>query len=118
MEFKCIKDSDGTKRWLNELDQLHRLDGPAYEDPDGINLWFKDGDFHRSDGPAVEYADGRKEWWVNGERHRIDGPAYESVSGLKAWYVKGQEITEWIKEHGISNSPTQEEQVLIRLTWG
>lgn len=91
---KCIEYSDGEKRWL------------------------QNGKFHRIDGPALEYKDGTKFWYLNDKKHRIDGPAIELADGRKYWYVRDTNITDWIHLQGISEKPTKEEQVLIRLVWG
>ena len=58
----------GTKRWYNDKNQLHRLDGPAY---------------------ISEYL---KAWWKNGERHRTDGPAKMWTIGTEEWYINGVEV--------------------------
>ncbi len=34
---------DGTKEWHNEEGELHRLDGPAYETPNGYEYYFIEG---------------------------------------------------------------------------
>jgi hypothetical protein len=62
-----VIDKNGTKRWFNSKGELHRLDGPAYEEPDGTKRWFKEGRRHRLDGPAVDRSDGFKFWWVDGQ---------------------------------------------------
>ena len=43
---KPVIDSEGNKRWYNDVGQYHRLDGPA-----------------------VELANGSKEWWLNGKEY-------------------------------------------------
>ena len=96
----------------------HRVDGPAIEFPDGDKRWYQNGKLHRKDGPAIELPDGSKEWYQNGKRHRIDGPAIEFPDGTKYWYVNGKNKTDWIAQQGISDNPSVEEQVLIRLIWG
>ncbi len=45
------------------------------------------GQLHRTDGPAIEYIDGGKSWYLNGKRHREDGPAIEHSDGVKLWYL-------------------------------
>lgn len=59
----------------NENGELHRVDGPAVERPNGYRAWWLNGELHRVDGPAIEYADGTRAWWVDGNLHRTDGPA-------------------------------------------
>ena len=50
------------------------------------------GQLHRVDGPAVEWPDGTREWWVNGQLHRVDGPAIVRANGTRAWFVDGKFI--------------------------
>lgn len=79
------------KKWFNEQDQYHRIDGPAIECTDGYRAWYVNDKRHRADGPAIEGADGYKAWYVNGQRHRADGPAIEGAkNGDRAWYESGQ----------------------------
>ena len=47
----------GDKCWYKE-GQLHREDGPAIEDVNGIKYWYKEGKLHRLNGPAIEFASG------------------------------------------------------------
>jgi len=85
-------DSYGTIRYYNDLDQLHREDGPAIENADGTKWWYLNGLCHREDGPAVEYASGEKHWYHNGQWHREDGPTLEYANGTKCWYFRGKRI--------------------------
>ena len=89
-----IIDSDGTKRWYNDVGQYHREDGPAVELANGSKQWYLNGKLHREDGPANEWANGSKEWYLNGQRHREDGPAGEWWDGDKAWYLNDKVYTE------------------------
>jgi hypothetical protein len=73
----------------NENGELHRVDGPAVERPNGYRAWWLNGELHRVDGPAIEYADGTRAWYLNGEPHRVDGPAIEYADGTRAWWVDG-----------------------------
>lgn len=77
--------------------------------------YYKNGLCHRLDGPAMELANGTKAWYQNDRLHRIDRPAIEYSDGTKEWYVRNQDITDWIHQQGISDNPTQEEQILISL---
>ena len=61
-------DADGTRRWYNENNQLHRTDGPAMEYANGTKHWYLNDQLHRTDGPAVEWSNGTKEWYLNGVR--------------------------------------------------
>ena len=92
--YKVKVDDKGTKRWYNEKDELHRLDGPAIEYSDGYKSWWQNDRFHRLDGPAVDHIDGYKAWWVNGQLHRLDGPAVEYANGAKEWFIEDIEYTE------------------------
>jgi hypothetical protein len=88
-----VKYTSGTKVWyLNG--ELHRTDGPAWEEADGSKSWYLNGQYHREYGPAVEYADGSKEWWLNNECHRVDGPAIEWADGSKEWYLNDKLVYE------------------------
>jgi hypothetical protein len=60
-------DEDGNKEWRNSKGQLHRENGPAWEDSDGGKYWLQNDEYHREDGPAIIWADGSKFWWVNGK---------------------------------------------------
>jgi len=82
----------GTIRYYNDLNQLHREDGPAIECANGDKYWYLNNQWHREDGPALEYANGDKYWYRNGQYHREDGPAYESASGDKWWYIHGKKL--------------------------
>lgn len=110
----CIEWDYGSKEWLvNGI--LHRLDGPARVNSEGVEYWFKDNNLHRVDGPAIQWSektyqwyfegnlhriggpaieneDGERQWWVNGNLHREDGPAMEESSGLTEWYLHGEHI--------------------------
>jgi hypothetical protein len=57
--------------WRNIEHQLHRLDGPALEYPNGDKYWYQYGNFHRQGGPALEYSGGYKEWWIRGHKVSI-----------------------------------------------
>ena len=77
--------------WLRGM--RHRLDGPAYIDPEASSYemsegWYFENKLHRLDGPAKVYADGRAEWYKHGELHRLNGPAVDGPH-LKEWYVDG-----------------------------
>ena len=61
-------DSYGNIYYYNDLNQLHREDGPAVEYADGDKFWFLNGQRHREDGPAIEYAYGEKYWYFRGKK--------------------------------------------------
>ena len=83
-------DSYGTICYYNDLNQLHREDGPAIEYADGSKYWYLNGQNHREGGPAIEHADGTKCWYRNDQSHREDGPAIEEADGEKHWYRNDQ----------------------------
>jgi len=85
-------DRNGTKRWFNQKDQLHREDGPAVEYADGTKRWFQQGKFHRDDGPSIEYNNGDKFWYQHDQLHREDGPAVEYTNGYQEWWIKGEQL--------------------------
>jgi len=60
-------DSNGTICYYNDLNQLHREDGPAVEYANGTKFWYRNDQLHREDGPAVEYAHGFKYWYFRGK---------------------------------------------------
>ena len=93
-KYIVIVETNGTRRWYNESDQLHRIDGPAVEFANGSKIWCQNGKTHRTDGPAEDFANGDKHWYQNGKLHRTDGPALEYVNGSKFWYIEGNELTE------------------------
>ena len=63
-----VKVYDNKTEWFNEENQLHRLDGPAFECANGDKSWYKEGKRHREDGPALERPDGSKYWYLNGNQ--------------------------------------------------
>jgi len=56
----------GEEWWVG--DYLHRVDGPAVTDFNGVQMWYHYGLRHRIEGPAVIFPDGREEWWINGQK--------------------------------------------------
>ena len=81
-------------RYLNDQNQWHRTDGPAFEWIDGVKEWFLNGRRHRTDGPAIEWDNGSKAWYIDGLRHRTDGPAIEHPDGSKFWYINDKYYSE------------------------
>lgn len=51
-------DDDGTVRYYDENNKLHREGGPALERPDGYKEWYLNGECHRDGAPAIEDANG------------------------------------------------------------
>ena len=80
--------ADNTKVWYQN-GVLHREDGPAIERSNGATAWYRNGVLHREDGPAVMRAGGSKEWWQNDLRHREDGPAVKCSDGSEGWFLRG-----------------------------
>ena len=73
--------------WLNELDQYHREDGPAYIHNHGIKVWYLNGKQHRVDGPAFEYPDGTKFWYYQGKQIDCQSQEeFERLIKLKAFW--------------------------------
>ena len=67
LRYRIEVDKDGTRRYHNGANQLHRENGPAVEYADGDKYWYQNGQLHRTDGPAIEWDD-NDEWWINGVR--------------------------------------------------
>ena len=89
-----IIDPNGTKRWYNDKDQLHRLNGPAIEVANGNKYWYQNGQRHRDNGlPAIERSNGDKEWYQNGKRHRLTGPAIVYHDGTKRYCIEDNKYT-------------------------
>lgn len=84
--IKCVKDEEGTKRWLNDQGQYHREDGPAVEYYSGSNHWYQNDKLHREDGPAVEYSDGIKIWYYRGDLIGYNQREFDRFMKLKAFY--------------------------------
>ena len=63
--MKKVINKYGSIFYYNENGLLHREDGPAIEDSNGLKDWYKNGKLHREDGSAVEYPNGKKEYWYN-----------------------------------------------------
>lgn len=94
LKYRVEVDEDGSRRYYNSAELLHRDDGPAIEFPDDTKQWYQGGRLHRTDGPAIEYADGCKIWYQNGLLHRTDGPAVEWADGNEFWYINGRMMSE------------------------
>ena len=83
-------DPDGTEIWHRDGER-HREDGPAYRNRAGTEMWFINGLNHRVGAPAIIWSDGDKEWYQHGKLHRLDGPAFESDNDkYYAWYNHGR----------------------------
>jgi len=93
-DIKIHIHSCGDKTYINLKGEVHREDGPAYENTKGDKYWYKEGRWHRLDGPAIEWKNGNKEWYKEGKHHRLDGPAMEWVDGNKYWYISDKHLEE------------------------
>ena len=107
----------GLVRFEGQL--VSSLSEPAVQFEDGLEIWFKDGEFvklqasptkstsvitlqngnqhwitdqtlHRADGPAFSGADGTLAWYFNGRLHRTDGPAVILPDGTMEWFIEGK----------------------------
>ena len=123
LTLACRIDVYGNANYFNALGELHRVYGPAIENPDGYRAWYQNGQLHRIDGPAIEWPDNRRAWWQNGQSHRVhgpaieysngacawhqndllhrlDGPAFVDADGRRAWFIDDKELTEteWLRQ--------------------
>jgi len=79
--------------WVDDDDKTHRLDGPAYEEKNGMKSWSVHGTKHRENGPA-HMVYGHKAWFYNGKLHRLDGPAVERPDGSVDFWKDGIQYTD------------------------
>lgn len=56
------------REWKNENNELHRVDGPAFEDSNKHQKWYMNGVLHRVDGPAIIFGK-YEEFWFNGIKY-------------------------------------------------
>lgn len=56
-----------TNYYYNEQGQLHRVDGPAVEWPDGSKKWYLNGNLHSVEGPAILFGDGSTQYAIEGK---------------------------------------------------
>jgi hypothetical protein len=99
-EYKVTIDDNGTERWYNKRDKLHRDgDKPAIVYTIGTQCWYVNGKRHRDgDKPAVIYHNGDQCWYKNGKRHRKSGPAIIYATGMQSWYINGTWRPDPVKE--------------------
>jgi hypothetical protein len=97
---KLMINQYGNETWHLNGVELHREDGPAFENVRGTKYWYLNGKLNRADGPAVECPDGRKYWYKNDKLHRVDGPAIEHANGDKCWHLEGIRYSkeEWFQK--------------------
>lgn len=91
------------RRWVDEYEQYHRINGPAY-----IEYY---------DNNDIKY----ECWWLNGKSHRFGGPAYISFNNRgtiisSTWFIYGNRIIEpfLIKDVNIS----KEQLIELKLKYG
>lgn len=109
---------DGSIEWLYE-GKAHREDGPAVEDENGWQYWYKHGQLHRDgDQPALitNIVDNGElvfhhEWYKDGQRHRENGPA-------EIFYDEyGEELSRAYWINGVfQGAETMEDQSIEKLT--
>ena len=87
---------DGRRSYYNGAGQLHRDDGPAIIDSDGVEYWFQNDKQHRVGGPAIVHPCGTEFWLQHALLHREDGPAVIWFSGSKEWYLYGVSYPEGV----------------------
>jgi len=73
--------------------KLHREGGPALCTRIG-NWWYYNGELHCETGPAVDCAntngDKMEEYYIHGKLHRKDGPALDDGDGQREWFLDGK----------------------------
>jgi len=74
---------DGTRRWYNDKNELHREDGPAIEGGNGDRWWYRHGELHREDGPAIEWKDGLYRAWYLNHRQYTEEEFLKAIEGYK-----------------------------------
>ena len=55
LKYRIDVDTRGTRRYYNNLGQLHRLDGPAVEYANGDKFWMINGRVHRREYARVVF---------------------------------------------------------------
>ena len=90
LKYRIDVGHNGTRRYYNAADQLHRDEGPAIVFTNGAQEWYQNGELHCTTGPAIIWKTGDQEWWQNGKRHRVDGPAVGYTDGTREWWVNDQ----------------------------
>jgi hypothetical protein len=93
MKNKLIIDKHGNKWYMNErhvegcmltVKNLHREDGPAFENVDGSKEWYLDGQLHREDGPAVEWHFGAKDYYLNNKEYYSEKDYWKEIERRKS----------------------------------
>lgn len=107
---------DGAEEWY--INGVHcRYDGPCVTTRDGSKFWALGFGSHRIDGPAITYPDGQEEWFQFGKRHRTDGPAL--IKGdQKSWHIRGKRIHSAEEFKRLADKTDEEMTALILLHGG
>lgn len=84
---------DGTEIWQKN-GNVHRDDDLPAMISKNVKRWFINGKLHREIGPAIETTSGTKMWYRNGQRHREDKPAIENEDGSTEWFINGQKLSQ------------------------
>lgn len=127
------------EEWVDYLDRLHRIDGPAfvsYHNSGGVRVqsWRIRGKFHRIEGPAyVEYWENgnlrMEDWNQNGIFHRNNGPAsvvyLEDGTVEHFYYMKNgvdisSQVKEYLEENGLRdplNIPVDHQLIMKLKFW-
>ena len=66
MKSKLVIDKYSNKCWLLPNGDVHRENGPAIYNKNGLEVWATNNKPHRVNGPAVVYCNGMKEYYLNG----------------------------------------------------
>lgn len=120
---------DGRTAYLDADGRPHRLDGPAWEWPDGKYEWFLHGRMHRVGGPQSHYPDNDEkfpiyEWRQHGKLHREDGPALIWKDGRTAYAlhnvvfdpIDGVLNWQWLHDNAVQFPISKENSLLIQLS--
>lgn len=82
---------NGTKRYYNNMDELHRKDGPAIIYVNGDKSWYLNGLRHRKDGPAIDWKH-NKEFFINNKKL--------TEKEINEHIQKSNDVTKTIDEYG------------------
>ena len=93
---------------------------PIYDFLCCVHTWWLNGQLHRIDGPAFE-DNNEKRWYTEGKLHRLDGPAMIWKDGSRFWYINGRQFTEeqfiWLQDRNITCPWDKETDAEFLLTW-
>ena len=60
-------DKEGNIYYYNSNDEVHRVNGPAVINCNGVEYWLQNDKYHRLDGPAIVYPNRPALWCINGK---------------------------------------------------